>query len=104
MDGTGWIKKTNNSEHKRGYYKKKKTFFHVHQTFSFACGKEASHLYLKAPVRQLVKLVINRRGGGDTETHLRLDRGVYGGVGFSRDLSVRESGERDGVRSGVFGM
>lgn len=28
--------------------------------------------------------------GGDTDTHLRLDRGVYGGVGFSRDLSLRE--------------
>lgn len=28
------------------------------------------------------------------ETYLRLDRGVYGGVGFSRDLSLRESGER----------
>lgn len=28
------------------------------------------------------------------ETHLRLDRGVYGGVGFSRDLSLRKSGER----------
>lgn len=27
-------------------------------------------------------------------THLRLDRGVYGGVGFSRDLSVREWKER----------
>lgn len=28
------------------------------------------------------------------ETYLRLDRGVYGGVGFSRDLSLRKSGER----------
>lgn len=30
----------------------------------------------------------------DYETHLRLDRGVYGGVGFSRDLSLREWRER----------
>lgn len=66
-------------------------------------GRSQPSLF-KAPARQLVKLVINRLGEGDTETHLRLDRGVYGGVGFSRDLSVRESGERDGMRSGAFEM
>lgn len=32
--------------------------------------------------------------GHDAWTHLRLDRGVYGGVGFSRDLSLREWRER----------
>lgn len=36
--------------------------------------------------------------GGDMGTHLRLDRGVYGGVGFSRDLSMRESGDRDDMK------
>lgn len=33
--------------------------------------------------------------GDVMKTHLRLDRGVYGGVGFSRDLSLRE---RDGMK------
>ena len=39
-------------------------------------------------------LIINQLWD-NMETHLRLDRGVYGGVGFSRDLSLRESGESD---------
>lgn len=37
----------------------------------------------------LARLTVARLRG-DTDTHLRLDRGVYGGVGFSRDLSLRE--------------
>lgn len=53
----------------------------------FPCGKESLRPF-KTSAR-LARLIVTSLWG-DTDTHLRLDRGVYGGVGFSRDLSLRE--------------
>lgn len=46
-------------------------------------GKDG-FLLLKRPRETVASL------RGDSATHLRRERGVYGGVGFSRDLSLRE--------------
>lgn len=56
--------------------------------------KGSQHSLFICTSAQLLGLTDITWCGHDAWTHLRLDRGVYGGVGFSRDLSLREWRER----------
>lgn len=81
---------------------KKKSLKHYGETWNWKSSRvlhvEVSHLRFLADNYLITDHLSSIIYGEDLETHLRLDRGVYGGVGFSRDLSLRESGERDGMR------
>lgn len=78
----------------------------------FFMWKGSQHSLFICTSAQLLGLTDITCCGHDAWTHLRLDRGVYGGVGFSRDLSLREWRERwyeekptlSGATSGVVWM